>query len=131
MIEDMYLNDGIKNFFDVFVKRGMNDRSEAMNEGLIEIEELKQVVQKLEKEQKATKAAGRQFLKMGELIATKRKLLMMERQMMTMFNQKHMMMDKQKMKREQTQKMLMKMLSNTTVMTTTRKVDMVSGKNLK
>ena len=128
MIEDMYLNDGIKNFFDVFVKRGMNDRSEAMNEGLIEIEELKQVVQKLEKEQKATKAAGRQFLKMGELIATKRKLLMMERQMMTMFNQKHMMMDKQKMKREQTQKMLMKMLSNTSVMTTIGKVDMVRDK---
>ena len=131
MIEDMYLNDGIKSFFDVFVKRGMNDRSEAMNEGLIEIEELKQVVQKLEKEQKATEAAGRQFLKMGELIATKRKLLMMERQMMTMFNQKHMMMDKQKMKQEQTLKMLMKTISNTTVMTTTSKVDMVRDKNLK
>ena len=82
----------------------------------------------MEKEQKATKAAGRQFLKMGELIATKRKLLMMERQMMTMFNQKHMMMDKQKMKREQTQKMLMKMLSNTSVMTTIGKVDMVRDK---
>ena len=127
----MYLNDGIKNFFDVFLKRGMNDRSEAMNEGLIEIEALKQVVQKFGKEQKATEAAGRQFLKMGELIATKRKLLMMERQMMTMFNQKHMMMDKQKMKREQTQKMLMKTLSNTTVMTTTSKVEMVRDKNLK
>merc|ERR1711915_766678 len=42
-IEDIYLNDGFKDALDVLVKKRMNDRSEGMNEGFIEIEEQKEV----------------------------------------------------------------------------------------
>ena len=44
-MEDMYLNDGFKDALDVLVKKRRDDRSEGMNEGFIEIEEQRQVLQ--------------------------------------------------------------------------------------
>jgi len=136
-IEDMYLNDGFKNALDVLVKKRMDDRSEGMNEGFIEIEEQKQVLQKLENEQKAAEAAGKQFLKTGELMAAQKKLMMMEKRMMMdkqmmMFKQKQMMMAKQRMMQEQKQKMMMlgqlnakqKMTTNTSLVNTMTNMDM-------
>jgi len=110
--EDMYLNDDFKNALDVLVKKRIDDRSEGMNEGFIEIEEQKQVLQKLENEQQATEAAGKPFLKMGELMAAQKKLMMMEKRMMMdkqmmMFKQKQMMMAKQRRMQEEKQKMMM------------------------
>ena len=140
----MYLNDGFKNALDVLVKKRMDDRSEGMNEGFIEIEEQKQVLQKLENEQKATEMAGKQFLKMGELMAAKKKLMMMEKRIimdkqMMMFKQKQMMMAKQRMMQEQKQKMMMlgqlntkqKMLTNTSMVTPMNNIDIVRNRNLK
>ena len=98
-------------------RKGMDDKRDAMNEGFIKIEELKEVVQELENEQKTTEPAGRHFLKMEELMATERRLVIM-----------NMMMDKRKMKQEESQKMLMQMLFNNTGKTTISKVDSVRYK---
>ena len=111
-MEDMYLNDGFKDALDILVKKRMEDRSEGMNEGFIEIEEQKQVLQRLENEQKNAKAAGRDFLLIGELMAAQKKLMMMEKRMMmdkqmAMFKQKQMMMAKQKQMMMAKQKQMM------------------------
>jgi len=111
-IEDIYLNDGFKDALDVLVKKRMNDRSEGMNEGFIEIEEQREVLSKLEKEQMEAKAAGKAFEKMGELLAAQKKLMMMEKRMMMdkqmmMFKQKQMMMAKQRAMLKQKQQHLM------------------------
>jgi len=111
-IEDMYLNDGFKNALDVLVKKRNDDRSEGMNEGFIEIEEQKQVLQKLENEQKNAEANGKPFPRIGELNAAQKKLMMMEKRMMMdkqmmMFKQKQMMMAKQRSMQEEKQKMMM------------------------
>ena len=134
----MYLNDGFKNALDVLVKKRIDDRSEGMNEGFIEIEEQKQVLLKLENEKKSTEAAGKQFLKLGELMTAQKKLMMMEKRIMMdkqmmMFNQKQSMMAKQRMMQEQKQNMMMqgqlnakqKRLTNTSVVPPMSNMDMV------
>lgn len=110
--DDIYLNDGFKNALDVLVKKRLDDRSEGMNEGFIEIEEQKQVIQRLEMEQKSLEAEGKEFQKIGELLAAQKKLMMMEKKMMMdkqmmVFKQKQMMMAKQRAMMEQKQKQMM------------------------
>merc|ERR1711874_379767 len=130
-IEDMYLNDGFKNALDVLVKKRIDDRSEGMNEGFIEIEEQRMVLQKLENEQNQAEVAGKEFMKLGELMAAQKKLMMMGKQMM-MFKQKQMMMAKQRRMDEQKQKMMMlgqlnkrqNLNANTTVESISSTVDM-------
>merc|ERR1719508_675647 len=83
-----------------------------MNEAFMEIEEQKQVLQKLKEEKTNVEAAGRNFLKTGELMAAQKKLMMMEKRMMmdkqmAMFKQKQMMMAKQRNMLEQKQKQMM------------------------
>ena len=140
-IEDMYLNDGFKNALDVLVKKRIDDRSEGMNEGFIEIEEQRMVLQKLENEQNQAEVAGKEFMKLGELMAAQKKLMMMEKRMMMgkqmmMFKQKQMMMAKQRRMEEQKQKMMMlgqlnnrqNLHANTTVESISSTVDMVRVK---
>ena len=138
-IEDIYLNDGFKDALDVLVKKRMNDRSEGMNEGFIEIEEQREVLSKLEKEQMEAKAAGKAFEKMGELLAAQKKLMMMEKRMMMdkqmmMFKQKQMMMAKQRAMLKQKQQHLMsgsnhmrqQLFANSTIDKQTKVINQVS-----
>lgn len=135
-MEDMYLNDGFKDALDVLVKKRRDERSEGMNEGFIEIEEQRQVLQGLENEQRNAEATGKQFLKMGELMAAQKKLMMMEKRMMmdkqmAMFKQKQMMMVNQRNMLEQKQKEMMSgmfdkgqdTLTNTSVAATIGDID--------
>ena len=109
---NMYLNDGFKDALDILVKKRREDRSEGMNEGFIEIEEQKQVLQRLEDEQKNAEDTGKDFLRIGELMSAQKKLMMMEKHMMMdkqmqMFKQKQMMMAKQREMQELKQKKMM------------------------
>jgi len=109
---NMYLNDGFKDALDILVKKRREDRSEGMNEGFIEIEEQKQVLQRLEDEQKNAGDTGKDFLRIGELMSAQKKLMMMEKRMMMdkqmqMFKQKQMMMVKQREMQELKQKKMM------------------------
>ena len=139
-MEDMYLNDGFKDALDVLVKKRRDDRSEGMNEGFIEIEEQRQVLQGLENEQRNAEATGKQFLKMGELMAAQKKLMMMEKRMMmdkqmAMFKQKQMMTVNQRNMLEQKQKEMMSgmfdqgqdTLTNTSVAATIGDIDRVGS----
>merc|ERR1711874_258503 len=107
------------------------------NEGFIEIEEQRMVLQKLENEQNQAEMGGKEFMKLGELMAAQKKLMMMEKRMMMgkqmmMFKQKQMMMAKQRRMEEQKQKMMMlgqlnkrqNLNANTTVESISSTVDM-------
>ena len=99
----MYLNDGFRNALDVLVKKRRQETADNMNEGFVEIEEQKQVIQDLEMEEKNAAAFGHNFDKMDELNSARKKLMMMEKhrmmgKQMMMFKQKQQMMMKQKQK---------------------------------
>ena len=100
--QDMYLNDGFNSALDVLVKKRRRDRAENMNEGFMEIEQQKQVIQALEDDQIKAEATGKTFTKMTELNAARKKLMMMEKHrmmnnQMMMFKQKQMMMAQRKL----------------------------------
>jgi len=102
-VHDMYLNDGFRNALDVLVKKRRQETADNMNEGFVEIEEQKQVIQDLEMEEKNAAAFGHNFDKMDELNSARKKLMMMEKhrmmgKQMMMFKQKQQMMMKQKQK---------------------------------
>ena len=99
--EDIFLNDEFRDALDILVKKRRRDRAENMNEGFMEIEEQRQVVQRLEREEKEAASDGREFRRMGELNAARKKLMMMEKhrmmnKQMMMFKQKQAMMARQK-----------------------------------
>jgi len=112
-VEDMYLNDQFRNALDVLVKKRRHDTAENMNEGFVEIEEQRQVIQRLEEEEKNAAASGTKFHRKDELNAAKKKLMMMEKhrmmnKQMMLFKQKQMMMAKQKERMLQNQGQMFK-----------------------
>ena len=100
---DIYLNDEFRSALDVLVKKRREDTAENMNQGFMEIEEQRQVVEKLEQEERESVESGTVFTRWSELEAAKKKLMMMEKhrmmnKQMMMFKQKQMMMAQQKEK---------------------------------
>ena len=90
----------------------MEHKIDGINEAFIDIEEQKEFIPKLEKEQKNGEVTDSDFLKIGELVAAQKKLMMIEKRIMmdkqmTMSTKKQIIMAKQRVMLEQKQNEMM------------------------